>query len=124
MSNSKPVATAPATNGKAVSIQNPEKVVSLKKVEETPLEKSLQHIKKLVELQARHSRLLQSEQKLDQFRMEKGEENIELELNDENSRGVDFATKNPEVIAVVIDVLRATIQTKRKEVEAQLLAAA
>jgi hypothetical protein len=128
MTNGKATASTTAKPSASVAAQSSEKTISLKaipeKVEQTPLEKSLQRINKLVELQKKHTRLLLSEQKLDEFRLQKGEENIELELSDEHNRNLEFSTQNPEVVAVVINVLRATIQEKRKEVEAQLLAAA
>jgi hypothetical protein len=117
------------TNGKKVEttliVASPKKEETpVVKIVATPLEEKLQRISKLVDLQKKHTRLLLSEQKLEEFRLKKGEENIELELSDEHNRSLEFATQNPEVVAVVINVLRSTIQQKRKEVEAQLLAAA
>lgn len=109
----KPEATAPV-----VSIS---KTTPAKEVELTPIEKSLQFINELVELQKQHTRLILSGQKLSDFVQLKGEENIELTLTDENNRKFEFSTKNPEVLNGVISCLRSMIQEKRTGIETKLI---
>lgn len=116
-------------NAAAVSSKKDENPLSVVKknepakvIELTPLEQKLQSIKQMVELQNKHTRLVLSSQKLDEFRLQKGEENISLTLEDDNNRKIEFSTKNPEVINAVLYCLRTTIDEKRKDVELRLVA--
>jgi len=128
MTTQKNGATIP-TNGKKVEttvvltpVKSEEKPVA-KVIDLSPLEKRLLHIQELMDIKSKHNRLLLSGQKLDEFQFKKGEENIRLTIEDESSRGVEFTTTNPEVIKEAIAVVRGTIQERRKEIEARLLAA-
>lgn len=105
----------------SLTVAKPEEKTVLAPLPVTPLEKSLQKIKEFIELQNKHTRLVLSSQKLDEFRLQKGEESIQLSLTDDNNRKLEFSTQNPEVLVAVIDCLRSTIQDKRKEVEARVM---
>lgn len=117
------------TNGKKVetTVQ-----VAAPKKEETkviplnpsPIENKLSELNKLFDLQKKHSLLLKSKEKLNEFSQTQGEENIKLTLSDEENRKVvDFETTNPELIAAVVSCIQSTIENKRAVIESQLLAA-
>jgi hypothetical protein len=95
--------------------------VSKQVSEPGPLEDRLFRINQLFDLQNRYTRLLKSGQKLEEFKIKKGEENISLSISDDSTRGLEFTTSNPEVIKEVLVFVRDTIIKKRKEVEDQLI---
>lgn len=84
------------------------------------LDERVNRINELIELQKKYTLLQSSEQKLAEFKMKKGAENIELSIEDENIRSV-FSTKNPDVISEVLETVTATIQKRKKEIEPLLM---
>lgn len=126
MTTQKNGATIP-TNGKKVETTVP--VVQMKKeepkpapVELSPFEDRMLRISQLFELQSKHTRLTKSLQKLDEFQLKKGEENIRITIDDEkNSKLDEFTTSNPEVVAEALAFIRSTIIERRKRVEALLV---
>lgn len=77
-----------------------------------PLEERILRINQLFELQGKYNRLQKSAALLNEFAMKKGEENIELEIKDRNSRQ-DFTTSNPEVVKDVLLFVRSTHKRKK-----------
>lgn len=119
--NSPAAAISSKIQGTNLSVVPPKKNEPAKVIELSPLEKNLQTINELTELKKQHTRLVLSGQKLEEFRLKKGEENISLTLEDESHRETEFVTKNPEVITGIIACLRATIMEKRQNLEARLI---
>jgi hypothetical protein len=86
-----------------------------------PLDDRLHRLNQLFDLQSKYNRLAKSQQKLSEFKMKKGSENISLTLRDDDSRSSEsFSTSNPDVIKAVLECLQTTIVAKRKELEPQL----
>lgn len=81
-----------------------------------PLEDRILRINQLFELQSRYNRLQNSQTKLNEFKMKKGEENISITIRDSHSRE-EFETKNPELINSVLECVRVTVQEKKKAIE-------
>lgn len=80
-----------------------------------PLDDRLHRLNQLFDLQAKHTRLLQSELKLKNFSLKKEEGSLEIVITDSDRNR--FATSNPEVIAACVEFLKKTIVEKRKQVE-------
>lgn len=116
------------TNGKAVATTTTLQVV---KKDETPpapaaplsaFEDRMLKISQLFELQQKHTRLIKSLQKLDEFQLKKGEENIRITIDDENNSKVEeFTTSNPDVVAETLAFVRATIIDRKKKIESLLV---
>lgn len=120
------VITTPANGVKATPETSPvvlkAEVKPLKKLEIEPedlppLEDRLHRINKLFEVQGRYNRLLAAKQKLSLFKLNQKSENISLSIEDNGNRGNDFETRNPELIAEVLECVRITIDRKIKETE-------
>jgi predicted DNA-binding protein YlxM (UPF0122 family) len=97
-------------------------VKPLKKVETNApagesLEDRLHRLNQLFEIQSKYNRLLASKQKLNEFKLVQKTENISLTIEDSSNRNVDFETKNPEVIAEVLECVRQAIDNKIKSIE-------
>jgi hypothetical protein len=81
-----------------------------------PLEDRILRINQLFELQSKYNRLQKSRNKLNEFKMKKGEENLSFTLRDQNNRE-EFSTSNPELIAAVMDCVRVTVAERIKALE-------
>lgn len=125
MVTTKNAATPAAKTDKETPAQTPAKVVPVqietKKEASTlpPLEDRILRINQLFELQSRYNRLQKSENKLAEFKMKKGEENITLSISDRNARE-EFSTQNPELIIAVLECVRVSIQQRKKALEPSL----
>lgn len=97
-----------------------EKETSKKSTELPPLEDRLLKFDQLLEKRKKYDRLNNSRLRLNDFKQKKEGETITLSLSDYNNRGCEFSTKNPEVIQIVIDTLKKTIDQKILELEPQL----
>lgn len=120
MTTQKNGATLP-TNGKKIEttleVAVVKKEVPALSTGETPaLEDRLLRINQLFELQTRYNRLQKSQNKLNEFKMKKGDENISLTISDRNNRE-EFTTSNPELINEVLNCVRVTVQDKKKLLE-------
>lgn len=108
------------TNGKKV--ETTLTVVPLKpepaknQTEAPPLEDRILRINQLFELQTKYNRLQKSQNKLNEFKMKKGEENIILSIEDKNTRE-EFTTSNHKLISSVLECVRVTVQEKKKSLE-------
>lgn len=109
----KPVETP--SNGK---VQTNVPVTKLPVKEEKPLDldERLHKLDKLFELQGKYNRLSASQQKLAEFKLKKGSENITLSIYDESTRET-FKTSNADVIKEVLSTVSTTINQKKKEIE-------
>jgi hypothetical protein len=111
--------TPPVTNLTNLTAE----VKPLKKIEPAesqdlpPLEDRLHRINQLFEVQGKYNRLLASKQKLNEFSMAQKSENITLSIEDNGNRSNDFETRNPELITVVLECVRQTIDSKIKAIE-------
>ena len=126
--NGNPVA-AVATKGNGKPVETTLPVVPTKKEEQkkeetesgiAPLDDRLHRLSQLFELQSKYNRLLKSKQKVAEFKMKKGEENISFTISDENSRE-EFSTSNPDIIREVLEFVSIKIEQKRKEIEPLLV---
>lgn len=116
-----PTARGEQREEKPVAPVKPITTLTTGKDELPPLDDRLHRLNQLFDLQGKYNRLLKSQQKLAEFKLAKGSENIVLTLEDEdNSKVDDFITSNPEVVKVVLECLQNTIVAKRKEIEQQL----
>jgi hypothetical protein len=93
------------------------KVDSAESQDLPPLEDRLHRINQLFEVQGKYNRLLASKQKLNEFSMAQKSENITLSIEDNGNRSNDFETRNPELITVVLECVRQTIDSKIKAIE-------
>lgn len=118
-------ATAPKENGKTISVLTvvPETEISKQLSSSAivaPLDDRLKRMNELFELQKKYNRLLSSKQKLAEFKMVKGEENITLSIEDGNSRK-EFTTSNSDVVKEVMEFVSTKIDQRRKEIEPLLV---
>lgn len=81
-----------------------------------PLEDRILRINQLFELQGKYNRLQKSRNKLNEFKMKKGEENLSFTIRDQHNRE-EFSTSNPELIAAVMDCVRVTVSDRIKALE-------
>lgn len=87
-----------------------------KKEDLPPLDDRLQRLNELFAVQSKYNLLLSSKQKLSEFQLKKGEENVFLTIEDKNIRQ-SFTTSNPDVIREVLQFVKKTIDEKVKAVE-------
>jgi len=93
-------------------------------MQKNPLDEKISFIDSLVKLKSKLARLTESNHKLNDFKLSKGEENIRLTLEDSVNRKVeDFTTSNPEVVELVLQFLTKTIEERKAIVERELIAA-
>ena len=88
----------------------------VRKNELPPLDDRLQRLNELFAIQTKYNHLQASKQKLSDFQLKKGEENVSLTIEDRNSRQ-SFTTSNPDVIKDVLQFVKRTIEEKVKAVE-------
>lgn len=88
----------------------------VKKEELPPLDDRLHRLNELFSIQSKYNLLLGSKQKLSEFQLKKGEENVTLTIEDRNNRQ-SFTTSNPDVIKEVLQFVKKTIDEKVKAVE-------
>ena len=122
-------ATQPQANGKKIETTVP--VVTPKKEEtkkeETkkelsdlpPVEDRILKINRLTSLVEKHETLLETQQKLNAFKLSTDGNRDTLKISD--SKGKEFVTTNSSVIADIIESLKTSVSAKVKEVEAQLV---
>jgi hypothetical protein len=119
MTTQKNGATIP-TNGKKIEtavVLTPVKSINTETKTGSPsLDDRLHRLNELFELQKKYNRLTASKQKLAEFKMKKGEENISLTIEDNNSR-TEFSTSNPEIVAQVMEFVSVKIDEKKKQIE-------
>ena len=83
-----------------------------KEVEQiAPLEERLFRLDQLFELQTKFNHLQSTKQKLNDFKIKKGAENVSLKLED-TDRGHTFLTANAEVVQGVLNALTKEIDEK------------
>ena len=83
-----------------------------KEVEQiAPLEERLFRLDQLFELQTKFNHLQSTKQKLNDFKIRKGAENVSLKLED-TDRGHTFLTANAEVVQGVLNALTKEIDEK------------
>jgi len=87
-----------------------------KKEELPPLDDRLHRLNELFSIQSKYNLLLSSKQKLSDFQLKKGEENVFLTIEDKSNRQ-SFSTSNPDVIKEVLQFVKKTIDEKVKAVE-------
>lgn len=117
----------PPTNGTKPAATEAPKIsvatTTVKKIEPAadqdlpPLEERLLRINQLFEVQSKYNRLLASKQKLSEFTVAQKSENVSLSIEDNSNRSHDFETRNPELIAEVLECVRQTIDKKIKAIE-------
>ena len=90
--------------------------VPIKKSDIPPLDERLQRLNELFSIQSKYNHLQSSKQKLSDFQMKKGEENVSLSIEDKNLRQ-SFVTSNPDVIREVLEFVKKTIDEKVKAIE-------
>ena len=93
-----------------------EKEVVVKPIEKevekiAPLEERLFRLDQLFELQTKFNHLQSTKQKLNDFKIRKGAENVSLKLED-TDRGHTFLTANAEVVQGVLNALTKEIDEK------------
>lgn len=93
-----------------------EEVVVVKPIEKeveqiAPLEERLFRLDQLFELQTKFNHLQSTKQKLNDFKIKKGAENVSLKLED-SDRGHTFLTANAEVVQGVLNALTKEIDEK------------
>lgn len=114
------------TNGTAKQVPTTSTLAVVKKEEEkkpvpvTPLTQRLDRINELFELNKKYNTLQNSRQKLSEFKMKKGQENISLTIDDDENN-VEFTTSNPDVIKKVLACVSGEIDSKIAETESQLI---
>lgn len=81
-----------------------------------PLDDRLQRLNELFAIQTKYNHLLGSKQKLNEFQMKKGEENVTLTIEDRTTRQ-SFTTSNPDVIKEVLLFVKKTIDEKVRAIE-------
>jgi hypothetical protein len=124
--------TAPAANGATktpelssavVVADKPNSTEAKKEQNETkdapPLEDRILKVEMLYDLTTRRETLLESQKKLNSFRLSSDGTRDTISLRD--SKGNEFTTSNSAVVHSVFDVMKKTIAEKIAEVEAQIL---
>lgn len=84
------------------------------------LDERLQRLNELFDLQKKYNRLTASKQKLAEFKLKKGEENITISIEDSNSRN-EFSTSNPVVVLEVLEFVSTKIDEGKKAIEPLLV---
>jgi hypothetical protein len=101
---------APKTEAK----KSPDK----KEDEQMPLEDRIYRVQQLSDLIERHEKLQESLKKLQSFKLSSDGRGDEIVITD--SKRNTWQTSNTAVIADVIEVMKATLQKKLSETEAQI----
>jgi len=119
--------TVPPTNGKAatsspLSTVKSETVIIPQKNETAKadsIEDKLHRLNVLFDLQKKYTKWQETRKNLEGFEIAQNKDNSTLELTDDE--GNDFTTTNPIVIAEVVKLILQVVNSKMKEVEAQIV---
>jgi|GEM_PF-1925787 len=101
----------------SASIEKPQEIQEAKKVDVPTIEKRIQKLKELNQLQEKREKVITSLKNVENFSIDTTSEDCYLKLNDGN--GVGFKISNTEVIDELVIGIKSRLKLELEKIEAQ-----